>query len=356
MEFCFESHGINILQCRTRSGIVSAIGITSLVPTPPRFFNVLIYLRPKYLKQRQQYPEESRLWAIRRSVHGENDAQPSKCNHALSLRPNDTTDNRQKLLLDAGQARKQHPIDVEAAFNDVRNEDSPKRDQRDYVESSSPATSRALSRNDNISFITCEDLDDPSFSAEDEIVLVALQTEWRWSSGTNTRGRSKCSGGGTSSLEAISELSAVSFVDPEEKDEPLDASVSSGNSILPGEDHTYEEVTTMKSAPACSGGTRLRFLGDEDDPAPSLQKRRWSVGNATGATRMDASFIGTMFANLMSSSEDDENSSASSDGSLDPSFDRMESIKTASTRDAPVQRPTRRMSPTDLEISANAST
>jgi hypothetical protein len=319
------------------------------------FFNVFIYIRPKYLKHRRQYPEESRVWALRRSIHGEDDVQPSRCH------PNATAEKQQQ------QQQQQQSIDAEAPLNDVGKQDSRKREQERDTTDTTSAFSRPLPRNNkNISSLSFEGLDDSS-SYEDEIVQVQVQSEWRWSSGTNAR-QSKCSGG-TSSLGAISELSAVSFIDPEEEEEdPLDESSSSGNDTLPDEDDTYLEATTIKSAPACSGSgsgsKKDRFFEDDEADSPSSQRRRWSIGNTTGASmdqnlqqsqttnRVLATFIRTMFANL-SPSDEDSSSSPSSDGSLDPSFDRMESINTPSiSRDAPVQRPTRRLSPADLEISA----
>lgn len=34
------------------------------------WFNMMVYIRPKYLKYRSEYPKESKLWAIRRSILG----------------------------------------------------------------------------------------------------------------------------------------------------------------------------------------------------------------------------------------------------------------------------------------------
>ena len=40
------------------------------------FFNCLIYVRPSYLRAREEFPEESRLWHFRRALHGAN-VQPT---------------------------------------------------------------------------------------------------------------------------------------------------------------------------------------------------------------------------------------------------------------------------------------
>eukprot|EP00980_Cylindrotheca_fusiformis_P011757 scaffold2799_cov117-Cylindrotheca_fusiformis.AAC.4 len=41
------------------------------------FLNLLVYMRPKYLKWRDEYPDETRMWVIRRSIHGEK-VRPTK--------------------------------------------------------------------------------------------------------------------------------------------------------------------------------------------------------------------------------------------------------------------------------------
>jgi hypothetical protein len=337
------------------------------------FLNVFIYIRPKYMKHRQEFPDESRLWAFRRSVHGEDEILPSsKSNPDRGGPPknNDTTGRQEQARVSSLAAKKQF-IELETPLNDNGNDGiQQRREQRDEVETSAPS-SRPLPRN-NVSSITCEDLDESSSEFE-ATVSVEMNNEWRWMSGNKPPRRKKSSGSGTSSLEAISELSAISFVDPEDEvyEESSSSSDGSSNDTLPDDsDHSYLDAKSVKSAPAYSSDRRVRFLGEDDQLTQT--RRRWSIGNtASGSSGAIAdkklqefqtsnqqglvAFVRYyMFAHTTTSADDDDDSSSSSSsGSLDPSFDRMESINTPPSRDAPVQRPTRRLSPAYLEIPAS---
>lgn len=47
------------------------------------FFNLLIYIRPSYKRARADFPNESRLWAFRRAMHG------------AKIQPTDEPENQQ---------------------------------------------------------------------------------------------------------------------------------------------------------------------------------------------------------------------------------------------------------------------
>lgn len=48
------------------------------------FLNLLVYIRPKYLKWRHEYPRETRLWAVRRAILGEG-VRPENDGGALAV-------------------------------------------------------------------------------------------------------------------------------------------------------------------------------------------------------------------------------------------------------------------------------
>ena len=48
------------------------------------FWNLLVYVRPKYLKCRRDYPKESKFWALRRAMYGDRIEPTIECHHQLN--------------------------------------------------------------------------------------------------------------------------------------------------------------------------------------------------------------------------------------------------------------------------------
>lgn len=51
------------------------------------FFNLLVYLRPRYMNVRESYPEEGRLWALKQAYYDESVGDRSKCQRKSKSAP-----------------------------------------------------------------------------------------------------------------------------------------------------------------------------------------------------------------------------------------------------------------------------
>ena len=343
------------------------------------FFNVLIYMRPKYIKHRRQFPNETRLWAMRRSVFGSdiapstNDGYPiqvanhnpqAPCNNDIQGIPlshkSPMAEREASLKDEACGKQNQSPKTVTKHPSSHGLHDSAStlpsldmsahlfRTKSDPVRTPLQMAHQIPIRNRynyNVSSITLDEDDEEDC----EMIQVPVQSEWRWASGggsnhssmrSNSHHKSfstaSCFAGGSSSLEAISELSAVSFVDPEEADENTDpscscsesaSSTSSGNGTIPDEDLTYIEDMGQDN--------------EEDYVIPLKSGLREAPSTYTsdgpGCLRISSTEVEEAL-------------------SVDPSFDRMQlsqSLRSGSVDsmgDTPIRRPTRRLSPPMIEI------
>ena len=81
------------------------------------FFNLLVYLRPRYLQSRQQFPTESRLWAIRRALWG-NQVLPSSSSSAAAAaaRANDSDPERRPSSAGLPKTDNQPDVDRSGQF------------------------------------------------------------------------------------------------------------------------------------------------------------------------------------------------------------------------------------------------
>jgi hypothetical protein len=80
------------------------------------FFNLLIYIRPRYLRTRSEFPNQWRTWAIRRALYGEavqpspSEIENSNFVHSNSLVVSQTENSsHDNILLDGQQECKPDP-------------------------------------------------------------------------------------------------------------------------------------------------------------------------------------------------------------------------------------------------------
>jgi hypothetical protein len=66
-------------------------------------FNMLVFIRPKYMKWRHEYPNETRIWAVRRAIFG-SDVMPARSPHHQPTRPQAVAHEDTKEDIDTGEA------------------------------------------------------------------------------------------------------------------------------------------------------------------------------------------------------------------------------------------------------------
>lgn len=293
------------------------------------FFNVFIFVRPKFLKQREQHPEEPRIWTFKRCVHGEQSV-PVMPTSSPKL---PTQQNPRHLA--KKPATKSIAHDTQPGLQKIQLDST--RNLRPEVEAQPfPTEGHHQPRRKVISSITCEGFDDSSSSWEESVIEVPVESEWRWTSGSNPF-RNKSSGGGISSLEAISEVSAVSFVDPDEEEPYISSSGPPAGALST---RSVQLRTTQPKQP--EKARRVSWNGTRVTPSHSSNEIP-----SVSSPRSLVSYVRNTLERVLSSPFSDDDSSSGSEGEgIDPSFDRMASTsQTKGSSDAPIRRPARRLSP-----------
>eukprot|EP00980_Cylindrotheca_fusiformis_P020397 scaffold7423_cov122-Cylindrotheca_fusiformis.AAC.1 len=261
------------------------------------FFNMLVYIRPTYLKWRHKYPQESRPWAFRRAVFGE------------SIRPQNS-----KLLLPSPDSEHDR-----ASFKESTGEAAgePTRSLGDgcHINRRGMISTLTASDGDFDNTIPDNRPDDKRLRANDlEMNHTSAQRALRFSLSCKRSG-----------LEVISELSESLF-------EPIMPMVA--------ED---DECNLPSNCEA-------ELISSKELPRNLSSKSRWSSSGRAGAEDRD---IGSLALSVPKRWESGTEARETEDGSLSiPNDDEDETISLDSeTRsshprgDSPIQVPIRRLSP-----------
>jgi hypothetical protein len=175
-------------------------------------FNMMVFLRPKYLKWRHEYPEESRLWVTQRSIFGKG-VKPTKRRKAASPSQNHLTEKM--------PAASNHDKDDHIESNEAKNETG-----------RHPATTRLP--HSMVSTLTV------SLGAFDHVTLDDTDDE-RWHGCNNSpdflspmqvQPRRTCylSSSTSSGLQVISELSESVFEPVAKQEDDVDSKIMPINS------------------------------------------------------------------------------------------------------------------------------
>lgn len=97
--------------------------INALMAPLQGFFNMLVFIRPKYLKRRSEYPGEKRLWVFRRCVIGQQVKPTIRYVRKPPVEPETTNNNHTELDLMKSRKRQCSHDDDRERFQDFLDED-----------------------------------------------------------------------------------------------------------------------------------------------------------------------------------------------------------------------------------------
>eukprot|EP00980_Cylindrotheca_fusiformis_P027761 scaffold22558_cov116-Cylindrotheca_fusiformis.AAC.10 len=302
------------------------------------FFNMLVYIRPTYLKWRHRYPKESRPWAFRRAVFGES-IQPERSQlrvspdieHDRDLDKASTAEFAGAATGSIGGPCRLNTRDKISTLT-ASNGDFDHRDfehAQDFVKEStakfagkaarSLGDTYCLNRRDSVSTLTASDGDFDA-GADDESLRA---TDFEFSNHTSQRELPFSLSSKVPGLEVISELSASVF-------EPIMPILAEDNSLPPN-----SEVERLPSS---------------EPPYNRSSKRRWSSSARSGADGRIAGSLALRVPKRWESgievalTEDGSSSIPNDDGDETCNLD-SETRSSHSGGDTPIRVPVRRLSP-----------